>query len=763
MIAGLLNKLTGRDLFGRGEKKGASRKDTLIFETDTPHQETHASYRLDKPLKGSFRFPVDGLDKIKFFTVKHGANTEGMRLIIKDGQDSSVLRKVALKGKKVKNNDYSTFRFKAIKDSADREFEFLLEGLGEPYPCVMHNSEVSFPGINLVPSGSVNLRIYAKTEMLGGYQSWIKMKEPSKRELEEQRRARFAYEPKISVIAPAFNAPQGARLSAEPRVDAGAPQGVDAGAPLGVDAGAPLGVDAGAPLGVDAGAHGQFLADMVESVLKQTYSNWELVIAARGDGDLKDMLVDYSKKDSRIKVKFLDTHKGIAGNLNEALTLATGDFATMLDPRDTLSPFALFEVVKAVNENPLADFIYSDEDKISEDGKERSEPFFKPDFSPDTLRSYNYIGRFSVIKKTLLDEVGGFRTGYDGSEDYDLILRATEKAKGIAHMPKILYHRRREGAWNGDIAAESAKRALSGHLKRIGLDGSVEEGLSPGFYRTIHKTGNNPKVSIIIPTRDHADFLKRCVESIVDKSIYKNFEIIIVENGSLEKDTFELYDKLAKIENVKVIEWKGPFNFSAINNFAADFAAGEVLLFLNNDTEVISSDWLESMLEHAGRPEVGAVGAKLYYPDNTVQHSGVIVYGGGADHFHRDSPKDSSGYFGRLIITQNLSAVTAACLMVRKEVFREVGGFDEGYPVAFGDVDLCLKIRDKGYLVVFTPYAELYHHESKTRGSEDTPEKKQRAKREMELLRKRWRHIFRKGDPYHNPNLTLDFSLNFRI
>ncbi|HZX35459.1 MAG TPA: glycosyltransferase, partial [Thermodesulfobacteriota bacterium] len=440
MIAGLLNKLTGRDLFGRGEKKGASRKDTLIFETDTPHQETHASYRLDRPLKGSFRFPVDGLDKIKFFTVKHGANTEGMRLIIKDGQDSSVLRKVALKGKKVKNNDYSTFRFKAIKDSADREFEFLLEGLGEPYPCVMHNSEVSFPGINLVPSGSVNLRIYAKTEMLGGYQSWIKMKEPSKRELEEQRRARFAYEPKISVIAPAFNAPQG----------------------------------------VDAGAHGQFLADMVESVLKQTYSNWELVIAARGDGDLKDMLVDYSKKDSRVKVKFPDEDKGIAGNSNEALLLASGDFAALLDHRDTLAPFALFEVVKAVNENPLADFIYSDEDKISGDGKERFEPFFKPDFSPDTLRSYNYIGRFPVIKRRLLDEVGYFNAGYEGSEDYELILRATEKAQGIARIPKILYHRRQEERFGGNIAAESAKKAIAAHLKRIGMDAETADGPAPG-------------------------------------------------------------------------------------------------------------------------------------------------------------------------------------------------------------------------------------------------------------------------------------------
>lgn len=558
------------------------------------------------------------------------------------------------------------------------------------------------------------------------YSVWIDKNEPKVAELEGQKKTNFNYSPKISIVVPTLNTPE------------------------------------------------QFLRNMIESVIAQTYSKWELCIADGGSTafGVKEILREYMGKDDRIKVKLLPENKGIAGNSNEALFLATGDFIALLDHDDTLAPFALFEIVKAINEYPDADFIYSDEDKISVDGKRRFDPFLKPAWSPDTLRSQNYICHLTVIKKGLLDKVGLFREGYDGSQDHDLILRATEQMNRIVHIPKILYHWRvNSSSAAGNIsnkmyAFESGKKAIVDHLARLGISGKVEDGLFLGSYKVTYNLNHSPIISIIIPNNDHYEDIRKCIESVINRSIYKNFEIIIVENGSKDKNTFDFYRQLELYTNIKVIEWDKPFNYAAVNNFAVKHTKGEVLLFLNNDVEVITSDWLERMLEHAVRKGVGAVGAKLYYPDNTVQHAGVILgIGGIAGHSHKYYSRNSHGYFNRLGIIQNLSAVTGACLMIKRKVFDEIQGFDEGYSHAFNDVDMCMKIREKGYLIIFTPYAELYHYESKTRGVEDTQEKQERFRKEIELFKEKWGHILEKGDPYYNPNLTLekeDFSISLK-
>jgi len=549
------------------------------------------------------------------------------------------------------------------------------------------------------------------------YQLWVEKNEPKEKELEKQRNQKFNYEPKISIITPTFNTP------------------------------------------------GQFLTDLINSILGQTYSNWELCVVDGGSqkGHVKDILKTFSDKENRIKVKFLPENKGITGNSNEALSLATGDLITFLDHDDTLSPFSFYEVIKAINENPDADFIYSDEDKISENGERRFDPHFKPDWSPDTLRSYNYITHLTVIKRELLDRIGWFRGEYEGGQDYDLILRATEQSGKIIHIPKILYHwriSRKSAAGNAHAklyAYESAKKALRDHVSRIGLVGEVEKGLFLGSYKIAYPIGLSSKISIIIPNKDQAGSLKRSVMSIINRSTYKNIDILIVENGSVETGTFKLYDELGKWENIRVIEWKRPFNYSAINNFAVSYAKTEVILFLNNDTEVINPDWLERMLEHVLRGKVGAVGAKLYFDNDEIQHAGVVIgLGGVAGHPYRYFPKYSSGYMNRLKVIHNLSAVTGASLMTKRSVFEQVGGFDEKLAFAFNDIDLCLKMREEGYLVVWTPYAELYHHESKTRGYEDTPDKQERFRHEIEYFRSKWKHVLEKGDPYYNPNLALD-------
>jgi GT2 family glycosyltransferase len=552
------------------------------------------------------------------------------------------------------------------------------------------------------------------------YQQWIINNEPSDRQLEEQRNISRAltYRPLLSLIMPVYNTPL------------------------------------------------DILEAAIRSVIAQTYNHWELCIA-NGSADSKDImevLSSFEKNEPRIKVIHLEKNLGIAENTNAAIKLASGEFIGFLDHDDLLAPFALFELAKALLDHPNIDMFYSDEDKISADGQERYGPFFKPAFSPDYLRSINYMPHFLVIKKSLGDEIGWLNNGFDGAQDYDLVLRAAEKAMYIAHCPCILYHWR---AWGGstalstsvkDYATRSGIHAIQDHLERMRMRGVVNEEKIPTTYRVIYNLNSYPLVSIIIPNKDHADLLQRCVYSILQNTSYRNIEIIIVENNSQEEITFSLYAELKQLANVRVIQNNTqPFNFSNINNYAAEFAKGKILLFMNNDLEVINSDWIERMLEYIQRPDIGIVGAKLYYPDNTLQHGGVIIgIGGSAGHIHKHASRSSIGYFGRLVFPQNLSAVTGACLMIKKSIFEDVGGFDPSYQLAFGDIDLCLKVRSKGYLIVWTPYAELYHHESKTRGYEDTPEKQSRFEIEKVNLVKHWKNFLNEGDPYYNPNLSLD-------
>jgi len=463
----------------------------------------------------------------------------------------------------------------------------------------------------------------------------------------------------------------------------------------------------------------------------------------------------------------------MAGNTNAAIELATGDFVGFLDHDDCLAPSALFEVVLALQEYAEVDLIYSDEDKLSFNGKKRFEPHFKPTYSPDFLRSMNYITHFLVIRKSLGDQTGWFRNGYEGAQDYDLTLRIAEHARFIIHIPKVLYHWRKWSSSSTNtpdispakkLANENGKKALREHLERCELKGTVEDGPSPTAYQVRYSIADNPLVSIIILNRDHADDLRKCIYSIKGKSTYHNYEIIIVENSSRDDDTLLLYDELQKDPSIRIVDYKEPFNFSGANNYAASLASGSILLFLNNDIEVLSKDWLERMLEHALRKEVAIVGSKLYYPNGTIQHAGVILeIGGFAGHSHKYLPGKSKGYINRLRLIQNYSAVTGACMMIRKEVFNELGGFDEEYALAANDIDLCLMALSKGYLVVWTPYSELYHHESKTRGSENTKVKRERFSREVARFRKKWSVVLDQGDDYYNPNLTLsseDFSIN---
>lgn len=513
----------------------------------------------------------------------------------------------------------------------------------------------------------------------------------------------------------------------------------------------------------------KFLREMIKSVQNQTYGNWQLCMADGSDAE-HEYVGEYVNgiTDDRICYKKLSENMGIADNTNECIAMASGDFIALFDHDDLLHPSALFEMAKAIEDG--ADFVYTDE--VTFVGRTGNITIynFKPNFSPDTLRSYNYICHFTAFSKELLDTVGGFNREYDGSQDYDLILRLTENAKNIVHIPKALYFwRSHKASVASDVSAkpyvvDSAKRALKAHIERLGLSGRVEDATVPTTYNIQYDIVGEPLVSIIIPNKDHIDDLEKCLVSVYEKSTYKNFEVIVVENNSTEKETFEYY-KLAqnKYNNLRVITWESGFNYSAINNFAVNQANGDYILLLNNDIEVITPDWLEQMLMFAQRKDVGAVGAKLYYDDDTIQHAGVIVgLGGVAGHSHKGFARENPGYMARASIAQNLSACTAACLLIKKDVYDEVGGLDEGYAVAFNDIDFCMKIRAAGYLIVFTPFAEFYHYESKSRGDEDTPEKRARFNSEVFRFQERWGKELKLGDPYYNPNLTLDsedFSL----
>ncbi len=512
----------------------------------------------------------------------------------------------------------------------------------------------------------------------------------------------------------------------------------------------------------------KFLCEMIESVVAQTYSNWELCLADGSDGkhrDVEHICKKYAKHDERIRYKKLEKNLGISGNTNACIDMATGDYISLFDHDDLLHPAALHDVMVEICEKG-ADFIYTDENTFSKTPADAYCPHFKPDYAPDTLRTNNYICHFTTFKASLIDEVGKFRSECDGSQDYDMVLRLTEKAKNIVHIPKILYYWRAHAASVAtDISAKpyvitAAHKALSDHLRRTGLNGTVEDTVVPSMYKIKYEIANEDLVSIIIANKDHTDDLDKCLRSIKEKTTYQNYEIIVVENNSTERETWDYYEAAKKEFGIKLVVWTSPtneFNYSAINNFGVRQSDGKYVILLNNDTEIISPEWIEEMLMFAQREDIGAVGAKLYYPDNTIQHAGIGI---GlltlAGHYHKNFPKGHPGYMGRLIYAHNVSAVTAACIMIPRKVWDEVDGLDETFKVAFNDVDLCMRIRQSGYLIVFTPFAELYHYESKSRGLDSAPEKRERFVGEVTRFQKRWRKELDAGDPYYNPNFSLD-------
>jgi len=514
-----------------------------------------------------------------------------------------------------------------------------------------------------------------------------------------------------------------------------------------------------------------FLKALIASVQAQTYSRWELCLADGSDpshGEVKDFCLSKAQEDPRIKYRALPHNMGISGNTNACLDLASGDYISLLDHDDLLHPAALENVANAITEKN-ADLVYTDEATFRGTPSNICFIHYKPDYAPDTLRANNYICHFTTFERALMEKAGGgLRSEYDGSQDFDLVLRLTEKARCIVHIPQVLYYwRAHQGSVAEDISVkpyviEAARKAVAAHLKRVGLEGEVEQIRDYSIYRLKYKLKGHPLISILIPNKDQISDLDRCLTSIRRKTSYDNYEIIIIENNSVEKATFDYYDTLKNDSRIRVVTWNQPFNYSLINNFGFKQARGEHIVLLNNDTQVISEDWLQEMLMYSQREDVGAVGCKLYYEDGTIQHAGIGVgLMGLAAHYHRNFSDDEPGYFGRLVYAQNLSAVTGACTMMPRHVFEEVGGLDENFAVAFNDVDLCMRIRKAGYLIVFTPFAQLYHLESKTRGLDDTCEKRARFDREVRLFQTRWAEELQKGDPYYNPNLTLkreDFS-----
>ncbi len=504
------------------------------------------------------------------------------------------------------------------------------------------------------------------------------------------------------------------------------------------------------------------LKNVINAYIDQTYGNWQLCLADISEGEeTGEFLRKKYKKEIRLSYKRLTKNKGDSGNMNEALKLAMGDYILFADQETVPAPDALFWTVKAVTEKK-ADMIYMDEDQISTDEKHHYDPKFKPDFNLFRLRENNYIGQFWAVRKELLTQTGWFRPEYDGAQNFDMILRCSEQAAQIIHIPRILCHRMDTGKQLSQNekkkAGEAGKKALEEHYRRTGIQASAEQTDKPGWYRSHLAIQGTPMVSIIIPNKDHINDLDLCITSIEEKTTWKNYEIIIVENNSVEKETFIYYETLkSRFPNIRILTWKKEFNYSAINNFAVREAQGEYLLFLNNDVEIITASWIEEMLQYCQQKGIGMTGAKLYYPDDTIQHAGVVIgLGGVAAHILCKLPRDAEGYMGRLCCVQEISAVTAACMMIKSAVFKAVDGFDEELKVAFNDIDLCMKVRSKGEKIIFTPYAELYHYESKSRGMEDTPEKQLRFSREVNCFRRKWERELLKGDPYYNPNLTLN-------
>lgn len=547
---------------------------------------------------------------------------------------------------------------------------------------------------------------------------------PTQEERERQERAVFERMPKISILVPLWNTPQ------------------------------------------------DFLQEMIGSVQKQTYANWELCLAD-GSDDAHAYVGEYcrklAEKDPRIVYQKLAKNEGISGNTNQCYKLAAGEFIGLFDHDDILHPCALYEYVKAINEQD-ADFVYCDEATFKSPDIDRMITMhFKPDYAIDNLRANNYICHFSVFARDLLEGTELFRTQFDGSQDHDMILRLTDNAKKVVHVPKLLYYwRAHAGSVAGNIEAkpyvvEAARGAVADHLRRHGFSHFTIT--STRAFETIFKISyeiiGEPKISIVIPNKDHAEDLRRCIKSIVEKSTWENYEIIVVENNSETKEIFSYYEELKNNPQIKIVTYEGAFNYSKINNLGVSQATGDYVLLLNNDTQVITVNWMEELLMYAQRQDVGAVGGKLYYGDKTIQHAGVVIGLGAhrtAGHVHYRQKRENLGYMGRLCYAQDMTAVTGACLMVKKKLYEAAGGLDESFAVSLNDVDFCLKLRRMGYLNVFTPFAELYHFESVSRGLDNQGEKAARYNEESARFREKWKAELEAGDPYFNPNFSLDKS-----
>lgn len=565
-------------------------------------------------------------------------------------------------------------------------------------------------------------------EKLGGKEVWTyeafrRRYFPDKKELNRQRKEQFVYEPLFSIVVPLYKTPL------------------------------------------------PYLEDLIRSIQAQTYGKWELYLSdgSGKESSLKEVLRNYARKEKRIHIIENDCRLNISDNTNRALEQADGDYVVFVDHDDTLAPDALYECVKVLNREPDVEVIYTDSDKLSENGKRYSEPCFKPDFNMELLRCQNYICHLTVIQKRFLDKVGYLNSDYSGVQDYDHILRCVERTNRIVHIPKILYHWR---MCPGSVAVDTDnkpytyelfQKILREHYDRMGIQAEVKA-VFPGVVRTVYQLPYEPLVSVIIANKDHREDLMRCVESLEQESEYKNLEILIVENNSVSEEIVTYYDQVQRqYDNVRVLRYEKEFNYADIQNYAAVRAKGDHLLLLNNDTWLERPESIREMLGYCMRDDVGIVGAKLLYPDDTIQHAGVIVgLGGVADHAFVGMDREDPGYCCRAICAQEYSAVTAACLMVKKTVFMEVGGMDTELKIAFNDVDFCLRVKEAGYKIIYNPFSIWYHDESKTRGAEDTPEKIERFRGEIEYFQRRWANFLYWGDPSYNPNLALDrhdFSL----
>lgn len=642
-----------------------------------------------------------------FYLTFEGKKNHKYQLIFSDGKTQ---KEIVLDHEKKESKALKLFKV----DNMKRIYKYIQTyGIGRPFEYIQKR------GLKAA------IHKFFKSEDYVNYDAWIKEHAPSEEELAKQREHQFEKQPKISLIVACYNTPL------------------------------------------------NYLKEMIESVENQTYTNYELCIAdGSSDHEVEDYLKQYYGDHDSIKYTYLNGNRGISENMNAAMALATGDYIGFFDHDDLLTPDALYEMVKVINEHEDAFFIYSDEDKTDEHSSSYFTPNFKPDFNLDLLLSVNYICHFLVVSQSLIQKVGLLNKDFDGAQDYDFVLRCVDELKeqGIYHIPKILYHWRfhkestagnpKSKTW----AFEAGQRAIEDYYKRNSIEATVEFGPALGLYRTHYAIQGQPLISIIIPNKDHKEDLQRCVDSILKRSTYKNYEIIIVENNSTEKSTFDYYQELEKHDSIQVVTWKDEFNYSAINNFGRKYAKGDYLLFLNNDTEVISEHWLEEMLGLCQRKDVGAVGAQLIYPDHTIQHGGAILgVEGVAGHVFLNYPENELGYNGYLQIVRDYSAVTAACMMVKASVFDEVNGFTEALKVAFNDIDLCLKIDSKKYRIVYTPYAKLTHYESKSRGEDTDGAKLERFNSEVDTMLKKWGNVIRAGDPCYNPNLSLIINNEFHL